>query len=60
MATLAFIPYIPKVSSPKSANKPPFKDIPKQFRSFNNSQRMAAKEDKSPLQRADSDDGAMV
>jgi hypothetical protein len=58
MATLAFIPYIPKVSNPKSANKPPFKGIPKQFRSFNNSQRIAAKENKSPLQRVDSDDRA--
>ena len=60
MATLAFIPYVPKVSNPKSTTKLLSSDIPEQSCPFGSSQRMAAKEGKLPLLRVGGDGGAVA
>ncbi|KAI9858489.1 MAG: hypothetical protein M1813_007442 [Trichoglossum hirsutum] len=59
MATLAFIPYVPKVSNPKSTSTSLLRDTPQQSRSFS-SHRIAAKEGELPSPRVDSKSGAVV
>jgi hypothetical protein len=59
MATLAFIPYVPKVLNPKSTSKLAPRDTPKHFRPFHSSQHMATKEGESHSQNVDGDDGAV-
>jgi uncharacterized protein (DUF305 family) len=69
MATLAFIPYVPKASNAKPVNKLLSKDVLKESRSSNSSQhieqsaiasRMMLKEDNSLSQRVDDHDGAFI
>ena len=60
MASLAFIPHVPKVSNLKSSNKLPSRDTSKHFLPFRSSQHMTTKENESHLQNIDGDGGAVV
>jgi hypothetical protein len=66
MATLAFIPYVPKPTNQKCSNKPPWKNVPKEFSNSESSRQIEQNstvtlvDSELSMQKVNGDDGVMV